>query len=170
MTTASTASTAGTVANPPAQEELVSLPYAGFGLRLVAAVLDIIVLFSVFLLFASMAGFYLLLQTDWGRESDFSTAEQNTAFAILSVYLLFLPVYFIALWWWHGQTIGQMATRIAITDRDGYHIAGWRAIVRTIFWPLSVIPLGLGLVPIFFDDESRALHDMIAGTVVLELP
>jgi uncharacterized RDD family membrane protein YckC len=37
-------------------------------------------------------------------------------------------------------------------------------------WPLSVIPFGLGLVPIFFDDESRALHDMIASTVVLELP
>jgi uncharacterized RDD family membrane protein YckC len=33
-----------------------------------------------------------------------------------------------------------------------------------------VVPLALGLVPMFFDKESRALHDMIAGTVVLELP
>ena len=36
-------------------EDLPPLPYAGFGLRLVAAMLDIIVLSSVFLLFVSGA-------------------------------------------------------------------------------------------------------------------
>lgn len=157
-------------ADTPAHEEFVSLPYAGFGIRLVAAVLDTIVLASVFFLFVAGAGFYLLLQTDWGAESDFTNAEGYTAIAIVATFILFLPIYFIGLWWWHGQTIGMMATRIAVTDRDGYHISGWRAIIRTVMWPLSVIPFGLGLVPIFFDDESRALHDMIASTVVLELP
>jgi uncharacterized RDD family membrane protein YckC len=63
-----------------------------------------------------------------------------------------------------------MATRIAVTDRDGYHISMWRALIRTVTLPLSLIPFGLGMVPILFDDESRALHDMLAGTVVLELP
>jgi hypothetical protein len=33
-----------------------------------------------------------------------------------------------------------------------------------------VVPLGLGLAPVLFDQESRALHDILAGTVVLELP
>jgi uncharacterized RDD family membrane protein YckC len=159
-----------TVADEPAHEEIVSLPYAGFGLRLVSGVLDLIVLTSVFFLFVSLAGFYLLLQTDWGRESDFTNGEGYRAVAIISLFALFLPIYFVVLWSWHGQTIGQMATRIAVTDRNGYHISAWHSIIRTVTWPLSVIPLGLGLVPILFDDESRALHDMLAGTVVVELP
>jgi uncharacterized RDD family membrane protein YckC len=158
------------VAEEAGYDELPPLPYAGFGLRLVAAVLDLIVLGSVFLLFVSAAGLYLLTQTDWGNADDITDAEGWTAMAIISIFALFLPVYFIALWWWHGQTIGQMATRIAVTDRDGYHISGWRDIARTIVWPLSVLPLGFGIVTIFFDAESRALHDMISGTVVLELP
>jgi uncharacterized RDD family membrane protein YckC len=159
-----------TVADQPVHEEFVSLPYAGFGLRLVAGVLDLIVLASVFFVFLSMAGFYLLTVTDWGRASDFTNAQGYTAVGVVSLYALFLPAYFAVLWWWHGQTIGQIATRIAVTDRDGYHISGWRALIRMIALPLSIIPFGLGFVPVLFDDESRALHDMLAGTVVLELP
>jgi hypothetical protein len=33
-----------------------------------------------------------------------------------------------------------------------------------------MLAFGLGAVPVLFDEERRALHDMIAGTVVLELP
>ncbi len=151
-------------------QEIHTLPYAGFGLRLVAGVLDCIVLVSVLLLFTAVAGFYLLTQTDWGRESDFSNSEGYTALAIASLFLLFVPLYFAVCWWWLGQTMGQLAVRIAVTDRDGYHISGWRAVLRTFFFPLSLLPIGLGLTTIFFDQESRALHDMIAGTVVIELP
>ncbi len=151
-------------------EDLPPLPYAGFGLRLVAAVLDIIVLSSVFLLFVSGAAFYLLTQTDWGNASDLTDNEIRSAAGIMSTYALFLPLYFFSLWWAKGQTFGQMAVRIAVTDRDGYHISGWRALLRVITWPLSVIPLFVGLLPIFFDQERRSLHDMISGTIVIELP
>ena len=158
------------VSDDPRFQELPPLPYAGFGIRLVAFVLDFLVLGSVLLLFVSAAGLYLLIQTDWGNESNVTASEEMTAVAIVSTFLLFLPVYFVALWWWHGQTLGQMAVRIAVTDRDGYHISGWRAIARTITWPLSFLPMGIGILPIFFDAENRALHDMISGTVVIELP
>ena len=151
-------------------EDLPPLPYAGFGIRLVAGVLDLIVLASVFLLFVSGAAFYLLVQTDWGNESSITSGEEATTIAILATFLLFVPLYFFALWWSRGQTFGQMATRIAITDRDGYHISGWRALLRTIVWPLSFIPAGVGLLPVFFDRERRSLHDMISGTIVIELP
>ncbi len=151
-------------------EDLPPLPYAGFGLRLVAAVLDVIVLSSVFLLWVSGAAFYLLTQTDWGNASDITDSEMWTAIGIISTYALFMPLYFFSLWWAKGQSLGQMAVRIAITDRDGYHISGWRAFLRVLVWPLSIIPALIGLLPIFFDQEKRALHDMISGTVVIELP
>jgi uncharacterized RDD family membrane protein YckC len=39
--------------------------------------------------------------------------------------------------------------------------------VRVCAFPLSVIPLGLGFVPIVTGREHRALHDLIAGTAVV---
>ncbi|HVP05022.1 MAG TPA: RDD family protein [Dehalococcoidia bacterium] len=154
----------------PQFEEYPALPYASAGLRIVAGILDLIVLASLGLLWASTAGFYLLTRTDWGSNSNFTQGEGLTAEAILASFALVIPLYFFILGWWKGQSVGQMAVRIIVTDRDGYHMSVWQALLRTIMTPVALIPLGLGLIPMFFDKESRALHDMISGTVVLELP
>jgi uncharacterized RDD family membrane protein YckC len=60
--------------------------------------------------------------------------------------------------------------RIMVTDRDGYHLTVWQALRRTFLWPLSALPLGIGFLIMLFDREARTLHDMLSGTVVLELP
>lgn len=151
-------------------EEHLALPYASAGLRIVGAILDLIVLGSIFLLFAAAAGFYLLTQTDWGNDYTYTTGEEYTTLAILFSYFFFVPIYFFSCWWWRGQTVGQMAVRIMVTDRDGYHLTIWQTLRRTILLPLSILPLGIGFLPIFFDPQGRALHDTLAGTVVLELP
>ena len=151
------------------QEYAAPLPYAGLSLRIVAAVLDLVFIASMAALFASIAGFYFLARTNWG-DNDPSNEVQITTFAIMSGFLIFLPFYFVLFWYWRGQTFGQMATRIAVTDRDGYHITFFQAILRMFLWPLSVLPLGLGITTIFFDREYRMLHDMLSGTVVVELP
>lgn len=155
---------------PQYEQEYPALPYASPGLRIVAGILDCIVLGSLFLLWASAAGFYLLTQTDWGNNSTYTDGQGWTAIIILCTYALVVPVYFLALWAWRGQTVGQIAVRIVVTDRDGYHMSFWQALLRTFLVPLTVAPLLLGMAPMFFDSESRALHDMIAGTVTLELP
>lgn len=151
-------------------EEQLALPYTGAGLRIVGAFLDTIVLGSIFLLFTAAAGFYLLTQTDWGNELTYTRSEEYTTLAILFSYFFFVPIYFFSCWWWRGQTVGQMAVRIMVTDRDGYHLTIWQTLRRTLLLPLSILPLGIGFLPIFFDSRGRALHDMLSGTVVLELP
>lgn len=153
-----------------AQDEHLALPYASASLRVVGAILDFIVLGSIFLLFAAAAGFYLLTQTNWGNDYSYTTGEEYTTLAILFSYFFFAPIYFFCCWWWRGQTVGQMAVRVMVTDRDGYHLTIWQTARRTFLLPLSIIPLGIGFLPMFFDPQSRALHDMLAGTVVLELP
>jgi uncharacterized RDD family membrane protein YckC len=158
------------VSEDPSPEEFLALPYAGSGLRIVAAILDLIVLVSIFLLFVAASGFYLLTQTDWGNESTYTNAEGYTALAILCSSAFVIPIYFFCCWWWRGQSVGQMAVRIMVTDRDGYHLTIWQALRRTFLWPLSALPLGIGFLTMFFDRESRTLHDMLSGTVVLELP
>jgi uncharacterized RDD family membrane protein YckC len=151
-------------------EHYPALPYAGISLRIVAAVLDLIVSASLLMLFVAAAGLILLLRTDWGAKSNITNADVLPSAIVLLSYFLFLPWYFIALWWWKGQSVGMMAVHIAVTTRDGGHLSLGQAFLRTIAWPLSLLPVGLGLTPMFFDDESRALHDMIAGTTVVELP
>jgi uncharacterized RDD family membrane protein YckC len=152
-----------------AQDYAAPLPYAGLSLRVVAAILDGIFVLSLGALVAAAAGFYYLLRTSWG-DVDPSNEVTATTFAIASGYVVLLPLYFLLFWYWRGQTLGMMATRIAVTDRDGYHISLWQAVLRMVLWPLSIIPLGLGITTIFFDREHRMLHDMLSGTVVVELP
>ncbi len=164
------ATTQAQVTEDVSPEEYLALPYAGAGIRIVAAVLDLIVLGSIFLLFVAASGFYLLSQTNWGSDSTYSNAEGYTALAILASAAFVIPIYFFTCWWWRGQSIGQMAVRIMVTDRDGYHLTVWQALRRTFLWPLSALPLGIGFLPMLFDRESRTLHDMLSGTVVLELP
>lgn len=154
----------------PQPEEYLALPYAGVGLRVFGAILDLIILASIFLLFIAASGFYLLTQTNWGTDTTYTNSEGYSALAIIGFYAFVVPLYFFILWWWRGQTVGQMAVRIMVTGRDGYHLTIWQTLRRTFLWPLSGLPLGIGFVMIFFDREGRALHDMFSGTVVLELP
>jgi uncharacterized RDD family membrane protein YckC len=152
-----------------AQDYAPPLPYAGLSLRVVSAILDGIFLLSLAALLAAVAGFYALARTSWG-ETDPTDADYVVSATILSTYVILAPLYFVLLWYWRGQTLGQVAVRIAVTDRDGYHLTFWQALLRTIIWPISVLPLGLGITTMFFDREQRMLHDMLAGTVVVELP
>jgi uncharacterized RDD family membrane protein YckC len=99
-----------------------------------------------------------------------SDTEQQWATVVGLSYIFFAPLFFFVLWAWRGQSVGMMAVRIEVTDRDGEPISVSSALVRTLVWPLSMFPLGIGAVPVLFDEERRALHDMLAGTVVLELP
>jgi uncharacterized RDD family membrane protein YckC len=67
-----------------------------------------------------------------------------------------------------GRTIGKWATglRIEQTDGDvpGIGVALFRHFVG---YPLSFLTLGLGFLIAVFSARGRALHDLIAGTVVV---
>ena len=152
-----------------AQDYTPPLPYAGFPLRVVSAILDSIIMIALAALIAAAAGFYILARTSWG-DTDPTDEVYVTSATMLCTFLIIAPLYFVLLWYWRGQTLGQIAVRVAVTDRDGYHISFRQALVRIIVWPLSVLPLGLGITTMFFDKEQRMLHDMLAGTVVVELP
>lgn len=152
-----------------AQDYAPPLPYAGFPLRVVSAILDAVFLIALAALIAAAAGFYVLARTSWG-DTDPSDEVYVTSATILCTFLILAPLYFVLLWYWRGQTLGQIAVRVAVTDRDGYHISFRQSLVRLIVWPISVLPLGLGVTTMFFDSEQRMLHDILAGTVVVELP
>ena len=42
-----------------------------------------------------------------------------------------------------------------------------QAVLRALFYILSLITLGLGLIYALFDAEGRAAHDHFSGTIVV---
>lgn len=145
------------------------LPYASLQLRIVAAILDLILLISFAMLLVAAGGLQTLLRSDFGDVDPPQSAFYIWA-ALILAFIPFALLYFSLLWSWKGQTVGMMAVHIKVAARDGCRLSFARALARTLAWPLTLLPLGLGLLTVFFDRENRALHDYLAGTVVLELP
>ncbi len=148
--------------------KLAPLPYAGLQLRIVAFVLDVLVLISFGMLFVAAILALLVIDSDSGNPSD--RAFLISA-GILALYIFaFVPLYHVLLWSWRGQTVGKMAVRIKVQSRNGGPLSLGQSALRLLGYVVSALPIFLGLVIAVFDRERRAFHDILAGTVVVELP
>ncbi|MCH7835939.1 MAG: RDD family protein [Chloroflexi bacterium] len=144
------------------------LAYAGLQLRVVAFILDVLVLISIFMLFVAAILALLLIDSSNSNPSD--RAFLISA-GILALYIFaFVPLYHLLLWTWRGQTVGMMAVRIKLLSRTGGRVSLGRAALRLFVYPASVVPLLMGIAIALIDRENRTLHDQLAGTVVVELP
>jgi len=143
--------------------------YDGFELRLVAFLLDLIVLFSFLMLFMAAAGLQLLLSSDFGVEDPPNSALYAAAVILLLYLFPFLPLYFWGMWVWRGQTVGKMAMAIKVVRRDRTPVGPGTAWLRLVGYLFSTLLLFGGFLMIPFDGERRGLHDRLADTVVLDL-
>jgi uncharacterized RDD family membrane protein YckC len=79
----------------------------------------------------------------------------------LLLNFLVLPVF-------TGATVGKWATGLRIERVSGERLGFGHATLRhTVGYLVSLLTLGLGFLLAAFDAEGRALHDRIAGTVVV---
>lgn len=68
-----------------------------------------------------------------------------------------------------GQTCGKWAAGLRIRRVNGEKLGVVHALVRhTVGYALSLVLFGLGFFLAIFDREGRALHDRLAGTIVVE--
>lgn len=151
-------------------DQSAALVYAGLQLRIVAFILDIMVLISFALLFAAGTLAFLFIDA---KQHDNNPSDQAfyVAVAVILTYVLaFVPLYYIVLWSRWGQTVGKMAVHIKILSRTGGRLSLGRSALRLLGYAASVAPLFLGIVIALFDRERRTLHDRLADTVVVELP
>ena len=116
-------------------------PFAGFWVRMMALLLDLII---ISLLFGIV----------------------TRGVAVLPA----LAVYGACLWKLKGTTIGGIVFGLQVMRVDGREIDWPTAIVRALACFLSVAVVGLGFLWIAFDREKRSWHDKIAGTVVVRPP
>jgi uncharacterized RDD family membrane protein YckC len=67
-----------------------------------------------------------------------------------------------------GRTLGKWVAGLRIERRDGVPLSFGRALVRHLVgYPLTLATLGVGFLFAAFDSQGRALHDLLADTVVV---
>jgi uncharacterized RDD family membrane protein YckC len=143
-----------------------SRDYASLTARLIAGFLDLVVLIACACIFLAAGGTPLLVASDFGQV-DAPEIYYVVFLAVMLAYLPFIALYFIVLWTWRGQTIGQLAMGHKVVHRDGTPVGLLGAIGRLLGYPISALPLFLGFLAAALDPERRTLHDRLAGTVVI---
>jgi uncharacterized RDD family membrane protein YckC len=136
-------------------------PYAGFWDRLVAAVIDTVLLTVIIVpLLLSIYGFeYLDSQSMIRGPLDFLIQGVFPAIAV------------IVFWRYGSATPGKMLLRLKIVDAEtGGRLSVSQCVARYFAYALSMLPCGLGFLWIAFDAKKQAWHDKLAGTVVIRAP
>ena len=82
-------------------------------------------------------------------------------------YLAWPLIYFAYSWAASGKTLGMALVGVRVVRSDRADAGARRVAVRTLALPLSFLILGLGFGGILLGRQHRALHDVIAGTVVI---
>ncbi len=139
---------------------------AGFWIRLVAYIIDWIILFLadvvIFLIVVAMVdpGFY-----DVNNPVSDPSDRATTLYYLLSLFTS-ISYFTITISLWAG-TLGHRITSIRVLRPDGSKLGPGRAFIRILAAGLSLLLLGIGFLMIAFRDDKRGLHDLICDTVVV---
>lgn len=162
-----------------AQQPVVYAPaassaYAGFWIRVLAFILDRIVVG------VAAAPFYFalvlpsLLRIIHEAENN-GEPSPEMIFSIIGGASMFLILVFVGYWLyealltassWQG-TIGKRVLRLKVIDEAGNRISFGRSTGRFFAKILSYVTLWIGFIMVAFTDKKRGLHDILAGTVVV---
>ncbi len=140
--------------------------YAGFWIRLAGYLIDYLV-FDLLLVLLWLAG-----STAWSHLRPIG--QPGTLLDIAEVWLsvLYVPVLWLYRTTFESSktqgTVGKIVFGLAVTDSNLHRIGFGRANAR--FWSraLSFFLFFAGFVMAAFTRRKQALHDMIAGTVVVK--
>ena len=146
---------------PPAAQENLQGHYAGFASRFLAFAVDVAVLTAVFVLILAAVNFVASIVT--GKSTNFTRHDTW----VIVAYVVWALIYFAHWWGLNGKTPGGGLFGVQVLTEDGRDVSGRRAVGRALAFPLSFLILCLGFLGILLGDRRRALHDVIAGTVVV---
>jgi uncharacterized RDD family membrane protein YckC len=188
VATPTAAPTAGTYFPPGASiNPSLMAPYGGFWLRFVAYLIDSAILTVAFgaivaicLAFFGVHFFRGFAPDGYDRPVSYSVTyawHPVLPAAVLGVILVLLPLTIVATWLYfalmessaHQGTLGKIALGLFVTDLQGRRISFGRASGRFFAKIITgLIPFFIGYIMAGFTEKRQALHDMIAGCLVLK--
>lgn len=146
--------------------------YAGFWLRFVAFIIDAVVLAFVgtivTLPFGATVGLHALLKGGGFRSPEDLAPLLGLLLKLALIRLILNWLYFALLesseW---RATLGKKALGLEVTDLSGNRIDFGRASGRFFGKILSALILWIGFIMAGITEKKQALHDMLAGCLVI---
>ena len=146
---------------PTTMEDYIKLSknfYAGFWVRFVAYLIDMIVIYAVASLLNTFS-FGLL-----NKQLDFPILGEES----LS-YVIVMFTYFIAMTYFFSQTLGKMIMKIKVETNKGDKLGLMDVVYREVVGRLLTIFLVyIPYLAVAFTNKKKGLHDFIADTVVVK--
>ena len=146
-------------------------PYGGFWIRFLAYILDRIIV--AILLAPIYIIFGLRMAAQFHQIPPNEPADFLPLFHFISIII---PVALGVQWLYEAlltsstwqATVGKRALDLKVTDEAGNRISFERATGRFFAKFISNLTCGIGYIMAGFTARKRALHDMIAGTLVMK--
>lgn len=139
------------------------LIYAGFWARFFAAFLDLLVLLAcIILMLFSVA----VLIAYSGRDSILHNPQAVLLFYGVTIFMS-AAYYILMESGIHSATLGKRWMHIKVLDSNGNRLTIWRAAGRLLARVFSCLSLTIGFLIQPFTQRKQALHDLLAGTVVV---
>lgn len=160
-------------------ENQKEVKYAGFWLRFVAYLIDYFILqFIGFILALPFIGGIVFAAIGLGKVEHYDGFNENTFLGIagiLGMVLLLALIELAAGWLYYALmessknqgTLGKMALNLAVTDLEGNRISFARASGRFFGKIISRMILYIGFILAGLTEKKQALHDMMAGCLVV---
>jgi uncharacterized RDD family membrane protein YckC len=136
--------------------------YAGPLTRLLAVMLDVLVVTTAFTLIVGVVQFL----GDLLFRDEVTIPETGVWYIVGLGVWAFLYVWIsLAVF---GKTAGKTILGLRVVGADGtVALHSNRALIRTLTFPISILVFGLGLFGIIWGRERRAWHDHFAGSAVV---
>jgi uncharacterized RDD family membrane protein YckC len=170
----------GSAVTPPQIPASVPVPapqrYAGFWLRFVAHLIDGIVLGIPFFVVVMVPIFLLGGLRLLAHRGAVGPPDPVFVAAVILRLFFMMALFVVAQWLYFAgmessarqATFGKAAMSLRVTGLTGQHLTFGHATGRYFAKIISgLIPLGIGYFMAGFTEKKQALHDMIAGTLVL---
>jgi len=150
--------------------------YAGFWLRFVALLIDNVVLGLGFVLVLIPLIFLTGLRGPIGEFHPDEDLNDVGVFMLVGLFLLAATASLVLTWLYHAlmecsewqATLGKKALGLVVTDMAGQRVSFGRATGRHFGKMLTnLVPALLGYIMAGFTEKKQALHDMLAGCLVL---
>jgi uncharacterized RDD family membrane protein YckC len=133
--------------------------YGGFWLRVVAYIIDGVVLNIATWIIALVAGVDI-----------FAGGTSNLALTTNGISLVISWLYFALMESSErGATLGKMALSLRVVTENGQRLSFANATGRFFAKIVSALILGIGFIMVGFTDRKRGLHDMMASTLVVKV-
>ena len=151
-------------AAPPLIDPVPTLRYGGFFRRLVAIIIDAVVI----LLLSTVMGAMAYIGYKVGLSAHGRAVSSDNAFPLFTLlifaWMILTTAYFVVFHGMDGRTIGKWLLGMRVVAVDNQGLSYRRALLR---WFGFAVTLGLSSLWVLISRQKRSLHDHIAGTWVV---